>query len=169
MAAYKAKISYLESRLAAFGIRVDGSSSNALFLEGEEFDRAPLMVHAFAQAERDASVEQVRVSNLHALELSTANQELQSELEVLRQNPFEAKNQALQQEMEGLYHQLYEANQHLADYNSTRENMQNLQEENTKLKEYFWKMLKKRKGMRRNTLLATAQARQYELEFQSIQ
>ena len=40
---------------------------------------------------------------------------------MLRQNPFEAENQALRQEMEGLQHQLREANQHLADYNSTRE------------------------------------------------
>ena len=57
--------------------------------------------------------------------LSIANQELQRQLEVLRQNPFEAKNQALRHEMEGLYDQLREANQHLVDYNSTRENMQN--------------------------------------------
>ena len=37
--------------------------------------------------------------------------------------PFEAENQTLQQEMEGLQHQLHKENQHLADYNSTRENM----------------------------------------------
>ena len=73
VAAYKARFSYLESMLAAFGIRVDGSLSNALFLEVKKFDCAPLMVHASVQAERDAAVEQVRVANLHALELSIAN------------------------------------------------------------------------------------------------
>ena len=134
--AYKARISYLESRLAAFGIRVDGSSRNALFLEVEEFDRAPPMVHASVQAEKDVVVEEARVVNL-LLELSTVNQELQNELEVLRQNPFEAENQALQPEAEGLHHQLHEANQHLVDYNSTKDSMQKLQEENTKLNEYF--------------------------------
>ena len=104
------------------------------------------------EAERDATVEQARVANLHALELSMANQELQSQLKVLRQNPFEAEIQALQQETEGLHDQLREANQHLADYNSTKDNMQKLQEENEKLKEYFWTMLKERKDMRSNCL-----------------
>ena len=47
--------------------------------------------------------------------------------------------------------------------------MQKLQEENAKLKEYFWTMLKERKGMRRTTLLAIARAHQYELEFEGIQ
>ena len=126
VAAYKAKISYLESMLAAFEIRVDGSSSNAPFLKAEEFDRAPLMVHAFLQVERNAAIKQARVANLYALELSTANQELESKLKVLRQNPFEAENQALRQEKEGLHYQLHEANQHLADYNNTRDNMQKL-------------------------------------------
>ena len=87
---------------------------------------------------------------------------------MLRQSPFEVENQALQQEMEGLQHQLCEANQHLADNNNTRENMQKFQEENAKLKEYFWMMLKECKGMKRSTL-ATSQACQYELEFESIQ
>ena len=53
------------------------------------------------QAERDAAVEQATAANLNALELSAANQELQRELEVLRQNPFEAENQALRRDMEG--------------------------------------------------------------------
>ena len=57
---------------------MNGSSNNAIFLEAEVFDCAPLMVHASMQAERDAVVEQVTTSNLHALELSMANQELQS-------------------------------------------------------------------------------------------
>ena len=89
------------------------------------------------QAERDATVKQTRVANLHALELFTANQELQSKMQVLRQNPFEAEIQALQQETKRLYDQLCEANQHLVDYNSTRDDMQKLQEENAKVKEYF--------------------------------
>ena len=113
------------------------------------------------QAKRDAAVEQAIAANLNALELSIANQELQRQLEVLRQNPFEVENQALPQEMEGLQHQLRDANQHLADYNSTRENMQKLKEENAKLKEYFWTMLKERKDMRMSKLLAIARARQY--------
>ena len=156
--AYKARISHLESMLTEFGIRLDGSSSSAPLLEAEDIDRASLMVYGSMQAERDAAIEQATIANLHALELSTANQELQRQLEVLRQNPFEAENQALRQEMEGLQHQLHEANQHLADYNNTRENMQKLQEENAKLKEYFWTMLKERKDMRRSTLLAIARA-----------
>ena len=64
----------------AFGIIADGSSSNAPFLDAEEFDRAPSMVHAFVQVEKDATVEQAKIANLHPLELSIANQELQSEL-----------------------------------------------------------------------------------------
>ena len=68
-----------------------------------------------------------------------------------------------------MHYQLCEANQHLADYNSTIDNMQKLQEENAKLKEYFWKMLKECKGMRRSTLLVAARVRHYELEFESIQ
>ena len=46
------------------------------------------MVHVSMQAERDTAVEQATAANLNALELSTANQELQRQLEVLRQNPF---------------------------------------------------------------------------------
>ena len=72
-----------------------------MFLEAKEFDCAPPMVHASVQVERDAVVEQARVANLHAVKLSTVNQELQSELEVFRKNPFEAENQALQQETKG--------------------------------------------------------------------
>ena len=135
--AYKARISHLESMLVEFRIRQDGSSSSAPLLEAEDIDCAPPLVYASMQAKRDAAIKQITVANLHALELSTANQELQRQLEVLRQNPFEAENQALRQEMEGLQYQLCEANQHLADYNNTRENMQKLQEENAKLNEYF--------------------------------
>ena len=121
------------------------------------------------QAERNAAVEQATAANLNALELSTANQELQRQLEVLRQNPFEAENQALRRDMEGLQYQVRDANERLADYTSIQENMQKLQEENAKLKEYFHTMLKERKGMRTNTPLAIAWARQYELEFEGIQ
>ena len=158
MEAYKARISHLESMLAEFKIRPDGSSSSAPLLKAEDIDLAPPMVHTSMQAETDAAIKQATVANLHALELSTANQELQRQLEVLTQNPFEAENQALRQEMKGLQHQLREENQHLADYNSTRENIQKLQAENAKLNEYFWTMLKECKGMRRSTLLATARA-----------
>ena len=58
--------------------------------------------------------------------------------------------------MEGLQHQVRDANERLADYTSIRENMQKLQEENAKLKEYFHMMLKECKGMRTSTLLAIA-------------
>ena len=167
--AYRARILHLETLLAGFGIRPDGSSSNAPLVEPKEIDRATPTVHVSMQAERDAAVEQTTVANLNALELSTANQELQRQLEVLRQNPFEAKNQTLRRDMEGLQHQVRDANERLADYTNIRENMQKLQEENTKLKEYFHTMLKERKGMRKSTLLAIAQARQYELEFEGIQ
>ena len=51
------------------------------------------------QAERDAVVEQATAANLQTLKLSTANEELERHLEVLRQNPFEAENQALQHEI----------------------------------------------------------------------
>ena len=167
--AYRARISHLETLLAGFGIRPDGSSSSAPHVEAEDVDRAPSTVHVSMQAKRNAAVEQATTANLNALELSTANQELQRQLEVLRQNPFEAKNQALRRDMEGLQHQLRDANERLADYTSTRENMQKLQEENAKLKEYFHTMLKEHKGMRTSTLLAIARARQYELEFEGIQ
>ena len=117
--AYKARILHLETLLVGFGIRPDGSSSSALLIEVKDVDRAPPTVHVSVQAERDAVVEQATIASLNALELSTANQELQRQLEVLRQNPFEAKNQTLRQEMEELQHQLRDANQHLVDYNST--------------------------------------------------
>ena len=135
--AYRARILHLETLLVGFGIRPDGSLSSALLVEAEDVDHAPPTVHISMQAERDAAIEQATAANLNALELSTANQELQKQLEVLRQNPFEAKNQALRRDMEGLQHQLHDANEHLVDYTSTRENMQKLQEENAKLKEYF--------------------------------
>ena len=167
--AYRARISHLETLFTRFGIRPDGSSSSAPLVEAEEIDRAPPTVHVSMQAERDAAVEQATAANLNALELSAANQELQRQLEVLRQNPFEAENQALRRDMEGLQYQIRDANQHLADYISIRENMQKLLEENAKLKEYFHTMLKERKGMRTSTLLAIARARQYELEFKGIQ
>ena len=188
MEAYKARISHLETLLAGFGTRPDGSSSSALLIEEEEIDRAPPTVHVSMQAERDAAVEQATVANLNALELSTTNQELQRQLEVLRQNPFEAKNQELQRQlevlrqnpfeaknqalwrdMEGLQHQVRDANEHLVDYTTIRENMQKFLEENAKLKEYFHMILKEYKGMRTSTLLAIARARQYELEFEGIQ
>ena len=168
--AYRARILHLKTLLAGFGpIRPDESSSSAPLVEVEEVDRAPPMVHVSIQVERDAAVEQATAANLNALELSTAYQELQRQLEVLRQNPFEAENQALRWDMEGLQNQLRDANQHLVDYNSTQENTQKLQEENAKLKEYFWTILKECKGMRMSTLLAIAWARQYELEFEGIQ
>ena len=141
--AYRARISYLETLLARFRIRPDGSSSSASLVEVEEIDRAPPTVLISMQAQRNATVEQATAANLNALELSTANQELQRQLEVLRQNPFEAENQALRRDMEGLQHQVRDANERLADYTSIRENMQKLQEENAKLKEYFHMMLKK--------------------------
>ena len=117
--AYRARILHLETLLAGFGIRPDRSSSSAPLVEVEDVDRAPPTVHVSMQAERDAAVEQATAANLNALQLSTTNQELQRQLEVLRQNPFEAENQALRRDMEGLQHQLRDANQHLVDYNST--------------------------------------------------
>ena len=51
----------------AFGIRADGSSSNAPFLEVEEFDCARQMVHVSVQAERDAAVEQARELQIYML------------------------------------------------------------------------------------------------------
>ena len=117
--AYRATILHLETLLTGFGIRPDGSSSSAPLIEAKDIDHAPLTVHVSMQAKKDAAVEQAIAANLNALELSTANQELQKQLEVLRQNPFEAENQALRREMEGLQHQLRDANQHLADYNNT--------------------------------------------------
>ena len=130
--AYRARISHLETLLARFRIRPDGSSSSGPLIETKEIDCAPPMVHVSMQAERDVAVEQATAANLNALELSTANQELQRQLEVLRQNPFQAENQALRRDMEGLQHQVCDANERLADYTSIRENMQKLQEEHAK-------------------------------------
>ena len=117
--AYRARISHLKTLLAGLGIRLDGSSSSAPLVEAEDVDCAPLTVHVSMQAERDAAVEQAIAANLNALELSTTNQKLQRQLEVLKQNPFEAENQALRPDMKGLQHQLRDANEHLADYTST--------------------------------------------------
>ena len=90
---YRARILHLETLLAGFEIRPDGSSSSAPIVEVEDVDRAPPTVHVSMEAERDAAVEQATPANLNNLELSTANQELLRQLEVLRQNPFEAENQ----------------------------------------------------------------------------
>ena len=75
--AYRARISHLESMLTEFGIRPDGSLSTAPLIEAEDVDCAPLMVHVFVQAERDAAIEQATAANLEALQFSTANEELQ--------------------------------------------------------------------------------------------
>ena len=75
--AYRVRILYLETSLARFGIRPDGSSSSAPLVEAEDVDRARPTVHVSMQAERDVVVEQATAANLNALELSTANQELQ--------------------------------------------------------------------------------------------
>ena len=116
--AYRARILHLETLLARFGIRPDGSSSSAPLVEIEDIDCAPPTVHISMQATRDTAIEQATTAKLNALELSTANQELQRQLEVLKKNPFEAENQALRRDMEGLQHQLRDANQHLANYNT---------------------------------------------------
>ena len=71
--AYRARISHLETLLAGFGIRPNGSSSSAPLVEPEEIDRASPTVHVSMQAKRDAAVEQATVANLNALELSTTN------------------------------------------------------------------------------------------------
>ena len=71
--AYKARILHLETLLAGFGIRPDGSSSTAPPIKAEDVDRAPLMVHVFVQAERDVVLEQATTANLNAFELSTTN------------------------------------------------------------------------------------------------
>ena len=51
--AYRARISHLETLLARFGIKPDGSSSSAPHVEAEEIDHTPPMVHVSMQAERD--------------------------------------------------------------------------------------------------------------------
>ena len=99
VAAYKTRISDLESKLAILGVRADSSSSNVPILEAEEFDCAPLVVDTSLQIERDAAVEQARLAELYILELSTTDKNLQSELEVLMHNSFQAENHALRQEM----------------------------------------------------------------------
>ena len=71
--AYIARISHLETFLARFRIRPDGSSSSAPLVEAKEIDRAPPTIHVSMQAERDAAVEQATTANLNALELSIAN------------------------------------------------------------------------------------------------
>ena len=75
--AYRARILHLESILVEFRISSNGSLSTPSLIEAEDVDCAPSMVHVSVQAGRDATVEQLTATNLHALELSTANQELQ--------------------------------------------------------------------------------------------
>ena len=62
--AYRARIPHLESMLAEFGIRSNGSSSIAPLIEVEDVDRAPPMVHVFVQVERNAAIEQTTAANL---------------------------------------------------------------------------------------------------------
>ena len=65
MEAYRAKILHLETFLAGFGIRLDGSSSTASLIEAEDVDCAPPTIHVSMQAEKDAVVEQATIANLN--------------------------------------------------------------------------------------------------------
>ena len=109
------------------------------------------------QAEKDAAIEEAKNEKLHAMQISTTNQEMQVTVE------------ALQGEVEELRYQLELANCLVAEYEATRDKTKELEEENGRLKKYLLESLEERKKMRTSTLLAIARARQYEAEFESIQ
>ena len=73
---YKARISFLESRVVALMVRRDDSSSSASIVQRDEYLQS-------LQAQKDASVEEARNAKLCATQISIANQEMQLTVEAL--------------------------------------------------------------------------------------
>ena len=71
--------------------------------------------------------------------------------------------------MEELHYQHESTNCLVAEYGATRDMIEELEEENGRLKKYLLESLDERKKMRTSTLLAIVRAWQYEAEFESIQ
>ena len=181
VAAYTARISILESRLAALGVREEEATEEARKAHVEkdaakeqarvanvEKDAAIVWARNL-EAEKEVAIEQARIADLYAWEVFTAKEDLEEELVVARQNPWEAENRDLRLKVEELHYQLDAANQLVADYEATKDMSEELEEENRRLKSYLSEMLSERKRMRLCTLLHVARARQYELEFSGIQ
>ena len=74
---YKARISFLESRIVALTVRDDNSSSSGSIVPRDEYLQS-------LQVEKGAIVEEARNAKLHAMQISTANQEIQVTVEVLQ-------------------------------------------------------------------------------------
>jgi hypothetical protein len=166
--AFKARISFLEARLASFGIQEDGSSSSRLALPVRDCDADLRIRNASLQAERDAAVDKARSIDLYASELFEANNTLREEIATLQGNPFEAANLALHEKVVELEVQLDEANERLARYETTEDISAELFEENGRLKKCLSEALGERKAMKLSTIMAVAKAKQYESEFESI-
>ena len=73
---YKARISFVESRVGALMVREDGSSSSAPIVPRDEY------LHSL-QAQKDAAIEEARNAELCAMQISTTNQEMQVNVETL--------------------------------------------------------------------------------------
>ena len=147
---YKARISFLESRVGALIVKEDGSSSSAPVVLRDEYLQS-------LQAQKDAVVEEARNAELCATQISTANQEMQVTVG------------ALQEEVDKLCYQLESANRLVAEYAVSRDRTEELEEGNERLKKYLLTSLEEQKKMKTSTLLAIARAWQYEVEFETIQ
>ena len=98
------------------------------------------------QAERDMAVEEARIANSQAMDVFT-------------------RMDALQQKVADMEQELQVVNEVVVDQ-STR--IGELEEQNARLKKHLGDAIVERIEMRTCTLLATARARQYEAEFESI-
>ena len=149
VAGYKARISFLESKVAALTMKEDSSSDSGPIVPRDEYLQ-PL------QAEKDAAIEEARNAKLHATQISIANQKMQVKVE------------ALQREVEELCYQLELANCLVAEYEATRDMTKELEEENGRLKKYLLESLEKRKKMKTSTLLTIARARHMKLSLRAF-
>ena len=146
---YRARISFLESKVAAHTMREDGSSGSGPIVPRDKYLQS-------LQAEKDVAIEEARNEKLHATQISTANQEMQVMVD------------ALQREVEELCYQLESANCLVVEYEATRDKIEELEEENGRLKKYFLESLEERKKMRTSTLLAIARARNMKLSLKAF-
>ena len=73
---YKARILQLENQVASLRVRMDGSSTSASIATRDIYLQS-------LQAEKDAAIEETNIVKSQALEMSTANQEMQGKMEAL--------------------------------------------------------------------------------------
>ena len=74
---YKARILQLENQVASLRVKKDGSSTSASIATRDIYLQS-------LQAEKDTAIEEANIAKSQALEVSTANQEMQGKIEALQ-------------------------------------------------------------------------------------